>query len=267
MNSTALRLPELEWSSRSAAGELQQLSWVDTTLRSESVELAQVELGGGKTAFTSGGYLSRLPGPVLEAAQELQASGRVGGWEVLSLIFSRMEWMVASRRYLWSPSSPVPRLLGTLVQTFGVEANCHQYDPERLARLTALLPSWHPHRGTVARAREVLGTCGMSDQLKKVRTCRPAENKGRGLPRLSDEVFVCHEQKWWDNRHFGEAVPLYRIESGVVRFQPRDGDNFELRREDVLVAWNVGQPIPREAIRLLPAWTVVRLAAPTGRKK
>ncbi len=267
MNSTALRLPELEWSVRSATGELQQLSWVDTTLRSEAIELSQVDQGGGQVAFTSGGYLARLPGPILQAAQELQASGRVGGWEVLSLIFSRMEWMVASRRYLWSPSSPVPRLLSTLVHTFGVEATCHANDPERLARLTALLPTWHPHRGTVARAREVLETCGMSDQLEKVRTCRPEENKGRGLPLLSDEVFACHDQKWWENRHSGEATPVHRIEDGVVRFQPQDGDNFELRREDVLVTWKVGRPIPREAIRLLPAWTVVRLAAPTGRKK
>jgi hypothetical protein len=205
-----------------------------------------------------------VPPVVVESALAAQKEGNVSGWEALVLIFARMEWTIRGRRYLWAPFSPVPRLLASLVETYGVEVGIHRHDPECLARLTALLPVWHPHRGTVSKAREVLTLANAEGDLAGAISA-DGDSGGETPPLLSDEIFVCHDTKWWSRRATGDADPEYRITSGYLRFQPTDMDAFALRREDVLIHWTPGQPLPHHAVRLLPAWMVVRLAAPSGR--
>ncbi len=262
--STALssRVPELEWSHRASAGELEQLSWVDTRLDPELAEMRLTE-EGREGKFRQMPYLRYLPDVVVEAAMAAQKDGRVTGWEAQQLLFARVEWTIRGRRYLWSPYAPVPRLLATLVEAYGVEAAAHRFDPDSLSRLTALLPVWHPFRGSVSRAREVLGACGLEDSLASAMSVDDAAVDD--APELGDEVLACHRLEWWAHRATRGARPEYRIAGNFLRFQPEAGDGFALRKEDVLIQWQPGQSLPRVGIRLLPAWMVVRLAAPTGR--
>lgn len=261
----ALRSPTLEWAHQSAQGELEGLSWVDPSMESDERGMTVVDRGTGKQFFRQSPYLRMVPTSVAEAAQEAAKDGRITAWEAASLMFARAEWLVSSRRYLWAPFSPVPRLLASLVEGFGVEPSIHKNDPERLARLTALLPAWHPHRGTLDRAREVLACCELNESLEATSSMTSGgEAAGQDVD-LADEVFVCHDAKWWMLRQEGESTPHYRISDGIMRYQPPEGDRFALRKEDVLIRWTQGQMVPREVLRLLPAWTVVRLSMPTGR--
>jgi hypothetical protein len=265
MSSTlAARTPGLEWAHQAAANELEGLAWVDTRLDPDLVPMRQSRAARQKTQFRHQPYMRYLPPVVVEAALEAQAQGTVSGWEVLMMLFARMEWTIRGRRYLWAPYSPIPRLLATLVETYGVEVGIHQNDPERLGRLTALLPVWHPHRGSVSRARELLALCDAEEDLAGAISA-DGDSGGQPAARLQDEVFACHDLAWWSHRATGEADSEYRISAGFLRFQPTDANAFALRREDVLIHWTPGRPLPHHAVRLLPAWMVVRLAAPTGR--
>jgi hypothetical protein len=264
--STALspRVPTLEWSHRAAAGELEKLEWVDTRL-DPSLTAMSHSMGEAKShRFRHMPYLRQVPPVIAQAAVSAQAQGRVSAWEGLQLLFARVEWTIRGRRYLWSPFSPVPRLLASLVEAYGVEAGIHRFDGDRLARLTALLPVWHPFRGTVSRAREVLAACDMEAELAGA-VSSDGDAGGAEAPNIADEVFACHRLDWWTHRSSPGCRPEYRITGNFLRFQPEAGGGFALRREDVLIHWQPGRPLPREAIRLLPAWMVIRLAAPTGR--
>lgn len=258
------RVPTLEWSHRAAAGELEALSWVDTRLDPRLAPMRQVAKPGKPTRFRARQHLEHLPTPLVEAATDAQSKGRTTAWEGLQLLFAGLEWLVEGRRYLWAPFSPVPRLLATLVETYGVEPAIHRNDPERLSRLAALLPVWHPFRGSVRRARELLDTCDLADQLDGAVGADGESGEGEA-PDLRDEVFACHGLHWWDHRSETSSETEYRISGGYLRFQPENGVGFAIRREDVLIHWQPGRPVPHDAIRLLPAWTSVRLAAPTGR--
>ena len=263
--SLAARVPALEWAHQASANELEQLKWVDTRLDPELIPMRQSRTSArGRMRVRAHPYLRGLPPIIVEAALASQATGRVSGWEALVLLFAKMEWTIRGRRYLWAPYSPVPRLLASMVETYGVEVGIHHNNPERLRRLTALLPVWHPHRGSVSRAREVLAACDSESYLEGAISA-DGDSGGAPAPRLSDEVFTCHDATWWDHRATGEADPEYRIVGGYLRFQPSDVDAFALRREDVLIHWTPGRPLPHHAVRLLPAWMVVRLSAPTGR--
>lgn len=260
----AARVPALEWAHQASANELERLEWVDTRLDPELMAMRQSRSGPNDLRFRHMPYLRHVPPVVVEAALEAQAEGRATGWEALVLLFARMEWTIRGRRYLWAPFSPIPRLLATLVETYGVEVGIHRNDPQRLARLTALLPVWHPHRGSVSRAREVLENCDADKDLAGAISA-DGDSGGEAAPRLADEVFACHDATWWAHRSTGEADPEYRITAGFLRFQAVDATAFALRREDVLIHWTPGRPLPHHAVRLLPAWMVVRLAAPSGR--
>ncbi|HMV65219.1 MAG TPA: hypothetical protein PKA64_00115 [Myxococcota bacterium] len=261
----ALRVPALEWCHRAGSGELGDLEWVDVRLDPELGAERQVRLADGVLRFRQRALMRDLPGVVSDEAVSAQHGGEVTAWEGLALLLARAEWLVKGRGHLWAPFSPAPRLLATLVETFGVEAPIHRYQPERLARLAALLPTWHPHRGTLARAREVLSTADESASLANAASVDElgGAEASRDLPRLRDEVLVCHSLGFWTHRAEPGAEPVYQISGGLVRFQPRSGPHFALRREDLLFAWSSGSALPHHAVRLLPAWTVIRLSVAT----
>lgn len=260
----APRTPALEWCHRAAGEELERLSWVDPRLDPDFSEHRQVR-AGSEVQFRARAYLRQLPEPIATATLTAQALRVPTAWEGLALIFARPEWLVAGRRYLWAPQSPEPRLLATLVETFGIEADLHELDRDRLARLAALLPVWHPFRGTLGRAREVLEAVDRGDLLDDASTL---EEPARGAATdLQNEVLAVHDLGWWEHRAEPGAEAELRIEGGLVRFQPQSGTTaprFALRREDVLINWQAGRGVPILAVRLLPAWTVVRLAAMGG---
>lgn len=255
----ALREPALEWATRSGSGELEDLGWVAAEVSPELRPLRQFDDESGRRRFRHYPYTLFLPPAVAQAAEQLQRAGHPTAWEGLVLLFARTEWTMASRDYLWTPSSPAPALLGSLVEAFGIEAALHRRDPDTLRRLTALLPSWHPTRGTVARARDVLESCELQHELESVTTLDESGRIPRS-PKLDDEVFTCHVALWWQLRRQDRSAPEYRITDGYLRFQPADdAAKWVLRKEDVLLTWRPGGDVPKAALRLLPSWSVVRL--------
>lgn len=261
----SVRIPELEWAHRQGRGSLGGVGWVDSRLDPALKPMRQSRDGHGPSKFRQEVYSQFLPAPVLEAAVAAQQADRPTGWETLSMLYAKCEWTVASRRYLWSPYSPYPKLLATLVETYGVEAPVHGYDPDRLARLAALMPVWHPYRGTLDRARQVLDAAGETELLDAAQSI-DVEVRGGQNADLVDEILCCHRLDWWEHRRKGEATPEYRIQAGFLRFQPAGRDKFVLQKEDVLLSWQPGRSLPRDAIRLLPGWTTFRLAVATPKK-
>jgi hypothetical protein len=258
----AIRLPELEWAHRASSGALRGLAWVD--LRNDP-ELTPLRQSGGadEGGFRPLRHLRFVTPPVVDGAVAFQKAGRVTAWDGLALLFSKVTWLVEGRRTLWAPGSPVPKLLASMAATFGAEPAIHGNDPENLARLVALLPTWHPHRGTVLRARQLLETCGQAGQLDGALVLGDKASKSDA--RLADEVFACHDLDWWSHRAAPGAEAAYRITDEFVRFQPEKGEGFPLRREDVLLPWTPTEAVPKDALRLLPPWTNVRLAISTVR--
>lgn len=258
----AARLPDVEWAHRAAADELDGVNWVELRLDPSLTTMRQTAPPKERPQFRQGSYLRFLPPSIADAALAAQAKGRVTGWEALQLVFARLEWMIRGRRHLWAPYGPVPRLLAGLVEAYGVEREIHKFDPTRLGRLAALLPGWHPYRGTVERAREVLSACDEQDLLDNATGGTSAD---AAKVKLRDEIFACRSLAFWSTRADDDSKPEYRITKGYLRFQPARRDGFALKAEDVLIQWQPGRPLPKDAVRLLPAWTVVRLTASTGR--
>lgn len=160
----ALRVPPLEWAHRSGRGDLARLSWVDLDPDPNRPNYRE-RRAPGQPVFTQGPLLGTLPPSIAEHVAEQQAQGRATAWEGVALILARSEWLVTSRDHLWAPWSPEPRLLAAVAETFGVEPVVHGMRGEVLSRLAALLPGWHAHRGTLARALEVLDAAGLRPQV------------------------------------------------------------------------------------------------------
>ena len=254
----ASRLPALEWAHRSAAGILEGMGWVDTDLSTDHAPYRQREHAVEGRIFSHLPYTAFLPPPVAEDAVEAQRMGQVPAWEALYMVFARLEWLLASRQYLWTPLSPIPELLAFLVEAFGIDPTLHQRQPAVLARLTAVLPYWHPQLGTVEKAFEILERAESDDQDTAL-AYLDRDGEIPLSPSLFDEVCACRSVGWWARRREMEAAPQYRISGGFLRFQPMDGGSFVLRREDVLVEWTPPDPLPRKLMRLLPVWTEFRL--------
>ena len=255
----APRVPTLEWAQRSAAGEIEGLDWVETTLETGGTPFQQAETGDGERTFRHLPYAAFLPPPVAQAAQEAQRAGRVTAHEALQLVYARMEWLIASRRYLWSPLSPTPRLLAYLVEAFGVDPPLHRNRPEVLSRLAAFLPRWHPLRGRVDKALEILEEADTGEDPIAV-AHRDSEGELPDKPAIRDEVLRCRENEWWRRRQQKGDAPAYRIHDGLVLFQPEEGPAYALQQEDVLVEWAPEEPLSRNLMRLLPAWAEIRLS-------
>lgn len=251
------RTPDLEWSHRSAAGGTEDLQWVDARIDPDRRPFLQEELPDGRK-FSHIPYPLFMPPVMSQAAANAQAQGQATMAEGLLLLYARAEWLIHSRRWLWSPLSPVPRLLAYMVEAFGIEKELHRNDPEVLSRLAGMLPTWHPSRGTVDRAREVLECTGDTEQARHAAFVQ-RDGERPLSPNLRDEVMACRSVDFWVARKDPEATPHYRIDNGFLKFQPSAGDAFVLRREDVLLEWREKSKLPRQLARLLPAWTVVRL--------
>lgn len=157
----ALRVPTLEWSTRNGRGDLKRLSWVDLDPNPHRLPYRERRLPGEGQVFTQGPLLASLPPSIAGHVEDAQAQGRATAWEGLRLILSRSEWLVGGREHLWAPWSAEPRLLAAVAETFGVEPAVHRMSPEVLSRLAALLPGWHAHRGSLARALEVIDAAGL----------------------------------------------------------------------------------------------------------
>lgn len=259
LSELGLRLPEVEWSVRCGTGELDDgLDWVDTRL---DPELPHLRMKGddGEIRFRHFPYLSLLPTYIADEAHAAQLRGRPTAWEGLALLFARAGWTVASRSLLWAPYSPYPGVLSRLVEAFGIERSMHRFDRSRLSRLSAMLPTWYPSRGRLDSAREVLGACDLLEQTNPIW----GQDEQPPAGALQDEVFCCRGARWWKARQPAGASPSLRIGSGFLRFHPREGDNWGLRREDFLVA--IGdEGLSLEMFRLLPAWASVRFTTTTG---
>lgn len=259
--SLAEREPTLEWASRSADGQLDGLDWADTDLDPTGVPFSQRLTAGGEIAFRHLPYTAFLPPPIAEAALDAQRRGQATLHEALLLVFARIEWVIASRDFLWSPLSPVPLVLAHLAEAFGVGEELHRGRPAALARLTAILPRWHPRRGSVERALEVIQAVEAEDDEPLCVAYLDEDGEDPDFPSLRDEVLRCRDAEWWRRRQQEGAEARYEVADGLLRFQPAKGPAFVMQKEDVLLEWDPERSLPRNLMRLLPAWAELRLAS------
>lgn len=243
--SPELRFAVLEWARRHAAGELAGMGWIDGTILADGPPFT-VERDGDAVTFRHVPYGRFLPGPMVEAAQDVQAQGDVPALEALLLLFARIEWLVAGREHLFTPYGPVPALLASLVEAYGVDAEIHGFDGDTLSRALAVLPTWHPHRGDPERAgwllEEALGVPHGVDLDQ--------------APRAEmTEAFACRSAAWY--AHHGTPSGDLVVRDDLVWAEhatPATGGP-----EDILVGWVPGRRVPHQLLRLLPAWGSIRL--------
>jgi hypothetical protein len=250
----------LQWASDTAKGQTEKLVWVDATIHSYSPSFRCSETGEGRK-YRHRSYGSYLPKSMMEAAQSAQENGEPTALEALLLLFSRMEWLIASRKYLWSPMSPLPSLLSHLVEALGVDVEIHRNDKEVLARLVARLPTWNPSRGTIHGAVELLTeTVGEEISLQTASVLK--EGKEPIQPDLLLEAFACHDLDWWRRRkprqNKEEINTELTISSGFLNYQVTE-EAVQLHPEDILVGWKLSEKFPTNLLRLLPAWISVRV--------
>lgn len=259
--SLGAQTPELAWSEAMAGGALSDLRWVGVGQEGRFSLRTDAE---GELRWSGEDLLRHLPPSLAEAAAEAQREGRPGAWEGLALVFATPSWTVASRGLLWTPSSPRPRLLASLVEAAGIEPVLHRGDPDRLRRLAALLPRWAPRRGTVARAVEVLEAAGASEVSSAlIFQTPPVDDEQNTAPSATaGEVFAARGAAFWARRQVAERTVVLRISGGLLRFQPRVDVATALRREDLLLRVGPDLPSGRDLFRLLPAWTVPRPVGP-----
>ena len=246
----ALRVPILEWSVRSNQGRLHRLRWVDSRV-DDNLPAFRIVREADDGAFRHIPYLAFQPKYIADEARIAQSRGQVTAWEGLILIFAWVEWFIAARGLFFAPYGPLPKLLIPLVERFGIERILHRSKPERLARLTALMRTWHAARGRLDKAAEVLQACDEESQMEGV--------YGDDAPpeALGDEILTCQPAEWWRARARGRIDPEYRIQGGFLRFQPV-GSQFHLRTEDVLVEIGDKRQLPLGLFRVMPAWAVFR---------
>jgi len=252
-----LRLPAGEWARRHASGELDDLMWVDVQVMADGPAYEHDDADPPR--FRGEALESWLPRPLVEAIEDAQAQGTVTLFEAMALLLARPAWLVQTRADWWRSTSPIPQLLAHLVEAYGVGAEIHRRESEALMRLVALLPPWHPHRGTLQRA-EQLWTHAHGTPPADTWTGRHEQGAFPRDPPVQREVFTCRSLSWWQVRHTDGAQPLWRIEGGFVRFQPQGG-GWEVRRGDVALAWHPPRAPDPTLLRLLPPWTTLRVVA------
>lgn len=248
------RSPLLEWARRAAARSLDQLRWVEAPSHPEAEDYEVVAAPGGEDRFRSLPLARWLPPPLAEAALDAHRDGEATLLEALELLFAKPIWFVLSRRLYWLANGPTPTLLAYLVEAYGIGAEVHGHDADRLARLAARAPAWFPLRGRLDQARSLLRDAGLGD---------PAgtwHSGGAAPPRaLPEEAMACRSAPWWAARRTGDGELTYRIHGGVLRFQALPDPEYSVPREDVLVELPVGPGPSLQLLRLLPVWTSVRV--------
>ena len=243
-----------------AQGKTTGLDWVDAEIVPDIVPLQwMLKL---KTVNVRHRPYCILPKTMMMAVRHAQGSEPTV-LEGLLLLFAKMEWLVATRRY-WSPMSPVPKLLASLVEAMGIDNEIHRNRSDVLARLVARLPTWNPSRGTVQGAKDlIVETVG--DPFP-IRVAQMPKDKPIPIdPEIQGEAFACRDVSWWERRvnRSPEGVvqntPMnLRIDSGFLQFQTPETP-MPLHHEDVLVGWKISDKFPTNLLRLLPAWISIRV--------
>lgn len=230
------RIAVLEWALRAGRGELPGLDWIDTTLRPEGEPFLLVR-DGDRVRFRHLPLGPHLPPPLVEAAEQAQAAGEPTALEAVHHLLARAQWLTSARGLLFTPASPLPGLLASLVEAYGVDAELHEADADDLARLVVHLPGWYPRRGGLEPALDLLRTALDHDV-----TVRPAT----GGPL----AFTCQSTDWWCERPLPTGPLL--IHEGFV--------TTDAGHADVVLGWVPSDRFPHELLRLLPAWASCRLA-------
>ena len=254
-----LKTAPLKWACQEAKGELTSLDWVDSTIYKSQPSFRVTSNDTGE-AFRHRPYGAYLPKSMCDAAIKAQENGEPTVLEGLLLLFARMEWLTSSRRYYWSPMSPVPELLAILVEALGIGNEIHRNDREVLSRLVARLPTWMPARGTLKSARSLLqDTVGENLNIEARQLGK--EGDSSISPDINGEVFACRDVDWWRRRAPVSESGLemnMRLQSGFLAYQSAE-QPMPLHREDVLVGWKVSEQFPSNLLRLLPAWICLRV--------
>ncbi len=265
MSSTlAPRLPETAWAHAAAAGHLEGVSWVDTRVESGAEPFSARELPEGGTLYSSLILEDYLPPAQVEAIRAAERRGFASLLHGLKQLIATPAWLIRTRALHWAPTSPQPLLLRRLIEAYGIGPELHKGDPQVLSCLAARVHHWYPHRGDLGATRRLVEEAGL---VASAEDLLHRDDVGE-IPRvLRDEVFACRDAHWWACRATPNAVPSLQIRDGLLRLQPRSGPGYVLLREDVLFCWTpearqgsaVGIDIT--ALRLLPAWTTLRVAA------
>lgn len=294
------RLPEQAWARAAAAGQLVGLDWVEDRVEpeeapSEPFSIAPQE--GGPDRFRSLILEDYLPPAQVDAVRLAERKGFPSLLHGLKLALAQPAWLIRTRSQLWSPTTPRPLLLRRLVEAYGLGAELHRGDPEVLARLAARVHQWYPHRGHLRYARRLVEAAELSTSSEDL---LHREDSGPLPPSARDEVFAGREALWWGARRQVGAAMHLQLRDGLLRCQPPAGPGFHLLQEDVLLTWQrptpaapaASEPAPLfvdgwlnpaclsapddpppptpqpgapaldgSALRLLPAWTSLRVAA------
>ncbi len=254
------KVAALEWSTDAASGLLEGLDWIDADLNPEHEAFQVVKSQDGKK-YRHRPYGYFLPTIMARAAHEAQKNGDPTVLEGMLYAYAKIEWLMATRKYFWSPLSPVPELLSVLAEAYGVGPEIHRNDPQALSRLISKLPFWHKQSGTAEKAKEML--VEIIGRELPLRIKKPeAPDAAQSLHR---EVFLSREWRWWKNRKEKSSRSSLRISEGMLQFQSEEPEEqFPLLREDVLVHWKEGKPFPTEFLRLLPMWISIRIVIEAG---
>ena len=246
------RIPSLEWATDAANGDLHNLDWVDSNV-DPNLEGFIFEYKDGKKTFRHRPIGFFLPTIMSRLAHQAQQSGDPTVLEALTYIYAQIEWLMASRKFFWSPFSPVSELLVLLAEVYGISREIHLNQQQALSRLIARLPEWHKNAGTATKARELLvDIVGRDLPIQAVQSASEKE--------MVHEVLVAHEWQWWKHRRKRTSRSKMRIESGLLCFQSeKKEEQYDLVKEDVLVTWKKGVGFPKEFLRLLPIWVSIRI--------
>jgi len=255
----------LQWSCDAAQGKMTKLDWVDGTISPYATSFRVQDTKAGKK-YRHRPYAAYLPKVMQEASKMAQQNGEPTVLEGLLLAFAKVEWLLQTRRFYWSPMSPVPSLLAILVESMGVDVELHRNRPDVLSRLVARMPTWNPSRGTVQGAKDLLVET-IEDEVP-VRTAQVPKDKPIPIdPDITQEIFLCRDGEWWDRRLTTVQNPVeeqvatpvqMRVSSGFVQFQNPENP-MPLHHEDVLVGWKLADKFPTNLLRLLPAWISIRV--------
>lgn len=256
------KVAALEWSTDAANGDLKGLDWIEADLN-PNAEAFQVVKEDNTKKYRHRPYGYFLPTLMARAAYEAQRNGDPTVLEAMLYVYAKIEWLVATRKYFWSPLSPIPELLSVLAESYGVGPEIHQNNPQALSRLISKLPIWHKRSGTAEKAREML-----VDIIGRELPLGIKNANDRNISQsLEHEVLLSREWRWWKNRKEKTSNTKMRISNGLLCFQPQEEEEqFPLIKEDVLVHWKEGRGFPTEFLRLLPMWISIRIVIEAGEK-
>lgn len=212
--------------------------------------------------FPPPSHAPRLPPLAREA---LSPSAGVSAHTAADLLHAPADWLVRAADLLFTPWSPIPGALASLVEAYGLDPDLHGGDPVVLRFLAGFLAEWGPRRGTPEAAIELmawLGACGTTHGGVRADADAAAMVAGSlagGEGLLNEEVLAVWPAAWWRERAAQERPGGFdlRVADGLLLFQA-DPPRFPLSKGDVL--FPVGDPGRQAArlTRLLPPWTVVR---------